>query len=575
MNSAPNNKFSVSQFIKSKHFVLISTVPWVLFCIILGISMVKSGCVGYETNDDFYLGLITGGFFGEYEFHSLYNNALLSGFITLLQRILPGHNWTTIIFLSMIFISYTILGVWNILRNGPLKGYITSFILVFATCNSLICKMNYSKTGTLVFILGFVLLASSLETNNWKTKQNIALRIAAFILICIGSLFRKQIIFSSIPFVGIITLYIFIVSKKDRFSKLIPITASFLAILLLWGVNHIVYITNDDWAATVKYNKARENLLDYGMSPYSFNEAEYSDMNISLNDYVMLGSWQYADLDTYSLDTLQALTKIRDKNVKPQQLNEYVNRLDLFAHSRDNYLFIIYVLLFMFFVVAASSKEEVFKYNLATIGMCFLEIGYLIIKGRVNERAFYVPIIGAIITLMFFHNKEKESSKKVRAQSLVLLSIIAFFAFFASNTYNLKGQATNSFSKNEKGSVDLLEYTSSNKSNLYVMDIFSNMNMLSDVYDPLDGIEKGKHSNITLTGGWMVPSPIFYNMNNNFGDKYNTFKILATNQAAYWVVPQGYDNTLVLTYIQEHYNPDAESTLIDTVGSYNVYSFVQ
>ncbi len=105
------------------------------------------------------------------------------------------------------------------------------------------------------------------------------------------------------------------------------------------------------------------------------------------------------------------------------------------------------------------------------------------------------------------------------------------------------------------------------------MNISTYSDCLFSSHIPLDKVQPGLFDNVVVGGGWLTQSPIMLRIVEKYGDKYNPYKILATSSKAYWISYAYDDNTIILDYIRNHYNPIAECKIVDKVGIYNIISF--
>lgn len=569
-----NIKKQLEKLNTKKWPVILAAVIWAAFCAISMLLCIKNGFVGYESNDDFYMNMISSGMYGSPDAHNIYNNIILGYVYSLLYRLSNTHNWNTLIQLGVILVSYIAFGVWNICKNKIVKGFSTSLIFFWCTFETLVCRMNYSKTGVLALGVGFVLLSQSVDTDSWREVKNRLLRILSYLFIIGGSLFRKETLYASLPFLALLGLYIILKYKKDSILRLVPFAILGVVLALCLGVNFIAYHSNDAWKHYERYNEARTELIDFSMPAYNQYADEYSKIGLSEVDYYFFKSWRYADEQVFSQDKLNQIISFRDASKEKVSFAKAIenNILGAKGRSQEKILLLSFLLtlLALALSVAISSRKYLF-YQLMVFVLCNLEMLALLYKGRIAERAFYLPVILAYIVMMFFVDSVEDTTKNK-------LAVALFMILFTVSIYHISG--IKYMGDNFKDAVydkasaqELLGYTADNKDCLYAMDIITNDLLLSKSFSPFDNFSEVSHENIALMGGWLVPSPVATKIIRPFGDEYNLFRILAENESAFWISINSPELDILCDYMRMNYGK--EVTIVDRVGVYYICSFAK
>lgn len=567
MVSIKNLQSKYGEYEKKKYFYLAASVPWMIYSLYMALYFIKGGFIGFEGNDDIYMGMISGGAYGEFYARNIYNNVVLGWIYTLFYRLSPSHNWNTWVQLMVVFSTYTIFGVWCVHKFKLVKGYLAALLFTWATRESMICKLTYSKTGGFAIALGCILLLSSLDSEKWKTWQLRCVRILGCIYIFFGGIFRKDTLLSCLPFLLLGAVYLGIKYKK-QWLRLLPFGVLAVVLGACWIGNAVAYSADEDWKYFTEYNDARTALLDYELPNYGVNEKEFEALGYSLNDYNAFKLWIYAEKQVFSLESLQKMVSLQGQYKPPLTMKEQIDKyFDSFVFYAKRHV-IIFVFLFLFLGCAAIGKREQFWYQLIVFALGAGELFALIYVDRLVLRAVYTCIPIALMMLLFFTDTS-ETETKMDIRAMILLAFISVFAYYGGNNTTLE----ESFYGKEFHSEipeQLFGYTSSHKENLYVIDIYDDADIFYAQYSALDHPAMIDHSNVAMLGGWFIPSPINANIAGKYGDPYNLLTLLGTQDNVYWIASEN-GNTYITTYMWEHFGKN--EVLVDEVAGYCIYRF--
>ena len=549
----------------------LTSVVYIACIICFFLFFVRRGFISLETNDDAFLAIIPSGWFGDYYPYTIHNNILIGYIIASITRVLPLHNWTTLFYLGLIITSYNLIGLVIIQKEGAIIGSSLSAIFCITTWLTLVNRMNYSKTGGVAIIVGCMALVYSLD-NEWKKKEAFALGICGMGLLFIGALIRYKTCIAVVPYIIVFLCFLFMRVKKNSLRRIIPFAVVILVILFSWLFDFWIYHTDDEWRKFKEYNDVREQLMDYDVPTYQENEDEYKRLGLNENDYKMLITWQYADEEVFGIDTLKALLQYREERYpKELSISKIKKILELVIIGASAYQQ-IYVVLFVFIVCILTTRENK-AYIWITVLLMLGELCYLRFVVRFLERAVMIPVIVALIMVMFFYKPDYQRIGLTTG----LLVMIVIYSYFACGL-----DSTNNWQKSQVSMKDevnkLYNELSENENNLYVWHIYTAYGNLDGSHDRFDSYAFGQHRNSVYSGGWPVPSPIMASISEKFGEKNNVFKLLAYNRNVYYV--DYTDNPIddigiemVEKYIQDHYDKDAKASLVKETGSFSIYSF--
>lgn len=584
----------------SSHFlnIILTSTPkrrtlfsflWAIFCIAIFAYFGIKGFFNYESNDDVILALITSGFLGEASPYTIYNNIAIGYILSRLTIYFPMLNWSVIFYLSNMLLAYIILGIILIYKNGEVLGGLMSAIFLTCTCNTLLHKMNYSKSAALIFMVGIILFVSLVDVAYEKKQvQNKTIYIIALFfsvyLIILGALIRKETLIALIPFAAVLIFKQLM--RWKSMSAIVPYFIVFTVIGLLWTMDYFVYHSNNEWTYFENYNEVRTELMDFYMPEYYSNIDEYAQIGIEECDYRMFKTWSFADDNVFSIDKLNKIKTITDNqqdNIKDIVIKLGGGIVDLF---RLYFMMTVAVMLLVILLIFSKPKE---RYQLILLlGVFLLELCSLIYVDRCKERAVVVPIVGFLVGILAAETAKREDiffrsvddsgrNNKSKSSSLLLISGMALLFVITNlvdgmrtvrkdNTYSLVRQSNFKTFASE---------ISSDKEHLYVWDCGYSLDEIMKSYAPFEGYDIGYFGNSVWTGAWAYPSPLMYNCDGEYGNTYNIFALLANDENVYLVIDK--DDTELLElyreFIRLHYNSYSNYSLVDSKFGYNVYSF--
>lgn len=552
---------------KNNYLYALMALPWVLFVLFQAYYMLKVGAIAFETNDDAFLNLITTGTFGHKYAMNVYNNVILGWIFTMLYTVSAGHNWYTILEFLLYFFSMAVVGVCNIYRHKPLKGYLYNFILLWISVYTMICSINYSKTSAFAMAAGLVLLGFSLDRDDYDKPVNRVLQILGGVILVFGGLYRKETVLALVPYIILLMVYLGVKYKDKYYKRLLPVAIAGTLILVAWTCNAIAYNADPDWRYFTEYNRARTALLDYGVPDYDEYQAEYEALGFTENDAHMLASWLLVDDEVFSMDKLNKLVEIRKQD--EQKSNLAMRLRDVFmlvVYTSGRYLG-TYVLYFLFLISCINTDKKKVIFQLATFLIGVGELAALIFIQRYPDRSIIVSILPAVMMIMFLSDTHKAPNKLIE---YICICFVTVYAFMGNGYLDIPGMGkTNVYDKTLPNA--LYEYTGSHSDKLYVCSVAEESVFLTECYSPLDHPNEVSRANVIQIAGWPMPSPVHTDRIAPFGDRYRIFKVLAENPDVY-LITRGND-PMIEEFMEYHFG--AEPVVVDQIadGTYSVISF--
>lgn len=547
-------------------------ILWLLIITVSFILFFKYDYISFEQNDDMFISTIPSGIYGQHYIYNCFSNILQGIFLSGLSKILPICNWTIILYMGYIYISYVGIGVWAVEMKGAVIGGCLSVLFFLTTYDSLLHNMNFSKTGGVLMSVGAVIFAH--YTNKLSEKNSIIFLLISGSMMFLGSLIRRDSIIAFLPFV--MTLIVAIVLQcKSRWNKaikeILPWFILTLVIVTAWMIDSMAYKMNGEWRIYKEFNSVRANLDDYGILDYEAHEETYKKIGWDSVDVKMLSTWHSADDEVFCKENLQEIIQNKVKkeysfeNIK-QSLKEMYNNV-----LKNNYLF--YVILVLTLVCGLTNPKKLLLL-IPNFLLMIAELIYLVFRGRYPDRATLLVFMYAFAVIVYTFPKKEELTKAKNGLIAAALLVMVAVGLYNMDINEIIENDAREYSYKEEYRQFLSEI-SEHQENLYVWDIFAIERVLEGAYTPYEAFDQGVLSNSVYTGGWFVNTPIMANNAERFGEKNNPYKLLADSKNVYLVTLTGTDINDTLSYIRRHYNENAQAKCIAEINEVAVYRFAE
>ena len=443
----------------------------------------------YGSNDEFSLAAIASGAYGAPTQYFIYIHSGFGWLLKAFYLLIPGVNWYTLVMYGMIFLSLSAVGcVW--IRRTERTGAVLAVMLVLACAWPLYVEFQYTKTAAVVTAAGYVLLfctpdgsrkASDKEGQQGYTAwQRTGILSIGILFLLLGSWIRFHAF-------GMITIMAFGLwlgrvpaVRRDRDLKrfllrdCMPCMLAFgmvLGSILLENV--LVYIPGSPEAHYREYDRARQQLLDYGVPEWDEYQAEYEALGLTRTDCINLKNWLIADYDRYTADTFRAIVEFRQD--RPFQWEYLIDYLVILAEKP---LFILGALITFLWLFPLSSWRK--RREWAPV-----LYPYLALTG------IYLYFISIYRVLPI----------------VVTACLMGFLIFVWSAAGEEIGEIWNDRLEGKRGlAAGLTDTISRDQKVYYVFDPFTN-NGVELGYSIFEKLPKDYLTNIFTLGGWETESP--------------------------------------------------------------------
>lgn len=554
-----------------------------LLCMLVCVFVLSAGTPRYDTNDDVTLNNIAVGNYGEQNQSNLvFSNICYGKLITLLYSITGEINWYGFFPLLVSVLCFALIGV--VLSKKILTPLSLALPVLFVIFFSevVLIRVQFTHFAGFFSAVGlFIMYACLFETDVSYRILNVF-----GVLIAILGCWLRRDAFLSVAAIVLVCCLIKIIQRKFwkiKISELIKYASPFLILLVLVLISEFinagVYQGNEEWRFWTEYNTYRASLLDYPLPNYETYASEYQALGIDQLDFEMLCTWNYADLNKFSLDTMEKLCQLQSQ-VKgesfqlAQVLKQYI--VDLKNFFVDNPSFVLIVA----FGISALFWKASHIWLLFPLGVLAAELFYLSFSGRFVFRShlgLWVAIALIICDSVLEKNDNQEGSnrnaKVLFRQTAGLMVGIFVMAMPWMYTIYSEGEQTTKEIKEKLGNYTWRETLAQDKESLYVQEtlfggIPGSLTALGDV--PLF------YHNLYCLGGWTCPAPLeqylleSYDiseegiMHGLFSDEKNVYYIETNEENR---------RDRLLSYIRKEYGVNVYAERVDIIDNISVYRF--
>ena len=529
--------------------------------------------IKYEQVDDFIIYNLYSGLDGTYDIYGIYIHPLLCFILGFLFKIFYTVNWHTIYLLLMQFVCFTIIGTLLIRKNNCGLSYILYIIFASVCYTSLLQLIQYTSVSALLILTSFFVLMDYIERNK-KSKKYI---ICFSTLFCLGIMTRMQSLLIIAPFFAIYFIYnlILLIRNKINKEKILEIVKNYLLlgiILVITYVSNYIVYNNEVYDNYNEYNEKRTILHDISYTDYYENKEIFDEIGWSQNDQYLFYTFNFGDENVFSKDNLE---KIVDYKISKDDIYDFDLELKeiqdlLIEQLRDTNAYVSIMFIASFLVAIYTNKEK--RWYVITIFLLTLAINILFIYlNRTMQRVVIPEFILGIVIFLYYIKYKKEDEKKeylIKAMSIFIIVVTVIFAG-GEYEYNYKLEDYSNLK-------DVIEYTNSNKENVYFYTIPS-LQYRYLAYSVYEMPPKESFSNLRAMGGWDMYTKNYYNFKERY-DLEGTFLDLLKENVylidgdVTWSGNYYHDyKKHIILFIKEHYNIDVTCTEVKSFDNIYIY----
>jgi len=402
---------------------------FLVLCLVLG--DIKFGAI----DDYFMAAVLTGAHGTDYNPHLLFVNAIYGYALLPLYHLFPKVGWYYVGEMLAVFVSFTAIGYVLLRRCGERWGLLlaTLFSAMFASDFYLViqftqCASILSASGMLLFAYAIV---SKMDCHAPKGARNDTLTIALGVFLLLwGSVMRWQAFLMGMPFFCVGLLFNLKQCWKNKWVTLAGLIVMFSAAFAMHHFDASLY-QNAKYAPYVDIQGPRAALGDG--SNYNQN-AVYEDLEESGKsgkDYHMLTDWTFYDTETFTADSMRAITDViglyRGKIERDDIPRLLLNAL---GHSLHSPLFWTW---FIFCMLIWATNRQKFLYLWASLAVILYLMSVLLAMNRLVyrvESGFW--LYAAVLAVPLWGRFRYELPRKLVVAALAMIALANVFTYATS-----------------------------------------------------------------------------------------------------------------------------------------------
>lgn len=571
-------------------FVCIACVHLIVLAVILLFCDVK-----LEVSDDFVMEMILSGVYtGANDIHIMFSNVIWACILLPFYKLFPGVNWyllgqLLVCLLSLITVTYVIFQIHN-----KASAVFTSALITVFVAMDLYILPQFTKTAIAAVFSGSILFLWALFY-----KKNHKTALLGGLLVLVGSWIRFSVIYIAGPFIIIMLLCEIVrmirsagFAMKDLARVAIPGLSLIALVFACSWFSDYVYSLDESYSYYRQYSKARANVVDYAYPSYAEYEEDFKEIGISLNDYVMLTSWNYGDSEAYDLETLHKVGDILSEYREEQTVSRR-EFLYLFRDRQLRYPGAGICILLGVYCIAIDWKRAWIPITAAAVVVGFFFYYYCI--GRKVYRVEFGYYLCAAILLAFYCNSPSRPAGPIVKIIYPVVALAMTGALLQSyipdqSTFETGNDAYRSYVDDtfyyswnydeekyskiiKEGEIrpNFLREVREHPDRLYVMEFYTTIQTFYYDFSPFESAKNVFPSNVVYLGGVTVNHPSVVDSLYHEDTGKLLEKLLDDN--AYLVTNRAQD--IIYTFFIEHGHPNVQMELYDTIDGYNIWKYTE
>lgn len=554
----------------------------------------------YEVSDDFIMASILSGAFGATQNpHMIFVNTIVGYLLIPLYRLCPQVSWYFVSQIALIFLSSTAVTWFLLERLDRARAFMLSAMLILFFTNDAYILVQFTKTAMFAVMAGSLIFIWALFE-----KRRVRTVLSGALLCLLGTMYRFSDIYLAGGFLLLILLYEFV--RLFRSGQPWRVLRERLAVIVFGGLLLIgtafsleqfdthAYQKDEAYRYFSEYGKARADIVDYRDYGYEAYADRLQEIGVSENDYYMMKHWEFADNAVFSLETLQQTAQIIRSyhNGLARGRNEILGLLQ--DREFTKYPVCTACIILLFLGVFLNTRN--WWMTLGSIGVGIIYLTYFCFRERYVYRVEYAVFLGIFLSGIYFwdrKNQDRETLETARICAIVgLICLLGnLLLYVPNNTYQDVTSETRKeyiektfFESSEydaqkyrkavnKGKPvnHLLEEIEQENDNFYFLDFGTTVQTLYYEWSPWEALPAGYFDNATYLSGVTANFPDVVELLDS-KDLRNPLQALVKENV--YVV----DNMRIdekLSYLREHYYPEARAELVKELDGYQIWKFYE
>lgn len=535
--------------LKNKPFLLALAANAVVLVLSLALGGWK-----YESLDDFFMhSVLTGAYGGEYDIHLYFVNAIYGVFLWPFYKILPNVGWYPLFEKAIVFCSFVPISYLLITRFKNKLGLAFTFLILACVSLDFYLHVEFTKCAGISTAAGIFLFA----IGNDERKRSYLLWGVLFMVA--GYVFRKEMFLLGIPTLAVILLSNWLFARSIWKGGIIGLLLLIGIVLGLKAFDSSLY-KNNDYEYYAAYQSVRAFFGDGAFYNFDALSDEMDERDIGSRNLRYLKAWYFYDNNVFSLDSMNALIKIAQRNLyEPNYLKMpfFVARCISDTMIKGS----VWCWLLLCFSIIYFFNKKYWWVPWTSLSIIGLSYTYLAIVNRVASHVESGIWGYAVIFVLFYVCKSNIVESKQTTgliKILLLVSLIGLVSNITLVAFDKMNYAVRSKDSQDADWDAFLQHTKENPDDVFLLPFDRYKQLGFFVGKTYEGISPGSWNNIHSTGYWNIHLPPMEQELRNRGVE-NVFKDIIHDNV---YVLNDKQSLSFIPFYKEHYHKDLA---VDTI----------
>lgn len=550
----------------------------------------------YEMSDDFIMeGILSGAYGNGMNPHMIFVNIIYGYILLPFYKMFPMVSWYFVFYLLISFVALTSVSYVVLCRVKFKRAVfmITCLNIFFAP--DMYILIQFTKVAGMTLMAGAFLLIFALFESKSKSQF-----LIGTLLCLLGSMIRFDVCLLVGPFAVLLVVeelikllrircqdkkYVLIKDKEIIHIALAGLAV--VALILLCRVfDRVAYNKDVAYSDFLSYSKTRVSIVDHGK--VRIPKDKFDEVGVSLNDESMIGLWEFGDQDFFDEQRLERISEsIKEYNVGRRTVHNMIDRI----MNRDFLHYLVVWACVLMLVIGFSVSRAPKCFLIIPVVMCGLMMVCFSYIDRMVYRVEFVVLLATFLTLLYIcvtHDfKEYIFSEQISVALTLGFVLMFVFMFLPDTKFEYKDKKDRETYIDERMGIsanyrlckykssaydktaDLIDYIDLHDENFYFLDFGSTIQKLFYDYNPFKSVGKNHYDNFTYSTGVMMQHPDMLRLYEKWNIDNSTTALLKDNV---YLVDADYTD-VKLEYLREHYDPNVEVRLVDSIEGYNIWKF--
>ncbi len=470
--------------------------------VVLTLSLILGGWK-YESLDDFFMhSVLTGAYGGEYDIHLYFVNAVYGVFLWPFYKILPHVGWYPLFEKGIVFLSFSAITYTILRKYGNKLGGAFAFLVLSCVSLEFYLHVEFTKCACAAAAAGILLFAIG------NSEKKVSHLVWGCLFMVAGFVFRKEMFLLGLPVLTALLFFNTLQSKSIWKNSLIALAVLAGAIIGLKAFDASLF-RNNEYEYYAAYQPVRAYFGDGAFYDLDALSDELDERGIGSRDLRYMKAWYFYDNNVFSLDSMNALIKIAQRNLYEPN---YLKMPFFVARSVSDSLMKgsvwCWLLLCLAIIYFQNKKYWWVPWaSLSIIGICYT---YLALVNRVVPHV-EAGIWGYAVIFTLFYAYKSNLAESGQTKSLIKIFLLIGTIGLASNITLFELDRINRASKIKDAQAmdwdSFLQHVKNNPGDVFLLPFDRYKELGSFLGMTYKTIEPGSWNNIYSTGYWNIHLP--------------------------------------------------------------------